>query len=164
MLQCTRISGRCRLGRSRLGNKTVCKEVYCASAQPDELKKIQDKEDRNCLRAVTVFFCPERGATMNESNSSVFTELDDDGLDIEAIFGTSNAGSENPFEAPEPAQEITEEKQKAPAEQQTTETPLPAPEKKLSRTRPRRTRRRASMTSCPSSTTKARRRPSRIPP
>ena len=24
---------------------------------------------------------------MNESNSSVFTELDDDGLDIEAIFG-----------------------------------------------------------------------------
>ena len=34
---------------------------------------------------------------MNESNSSVFTELDDDGLDIEAIFGSSNANSENPF-------------------------------------------------------------------
>ena len=33
--------------------------------------------------------------------------------DIEAIFGSSNANSENPFEASEPAQEITEEKQKA---------------------------------------------------
>lgn len=35
---------------------------------------------------------------MNENNSSVFTELEDDGLDIEAIFGTSSAGSENPFD------------------------------------------------------------------
>ena len=67
---------------------------------------------------------------MNENSSSVFTELDDEGLDIEAIFGNSNAGSENPFEAPEPAQETTEEKQEAPAEQQATETPPPAPEKK----------------------------------
>ena len=73
---------------------------------------------------------------MNESNSSVFTELDDDGLDIEAIFGSGSAGSENPFEAPESAQEITEEKQKAPAEQQTTETPLPAPEKKTEKAEP----------------------------
>ena len=73
---------------------------------------------------------------MNESNSSVFTELDDDGLDIEAIFGSSSAGSENPFEAPESTQEITEEKQKAPAEQQTTETPLPAPEKKTEKAEP----------------------------
>ena len=67
---------------------------------------------------------------MNESNSSVFTELDDDGLDIEAIFGSSNADSENPFEAPEPAQETMEEKQEVPAEQQATETPPDAPEKK----------------------------------
>jgi len=73
---------------------------------------------------------------MNESNSSVFTELDDDGLDIEAIFGSSSAGSENPFEAPEPAQETTEEKQEAPAEQQAAETPLPAQEKKMEKAKP----------------------------
>ena len=73
---------------------------------------------------------------MNESNSSVFTELDDDGLDIEAIFGSNNAGSENPFETPEPAQEITEEKQKAPAEQKSEETPPPAPEKKMEKAEP----------------------------
>ena len=75
---------------------------------------------------------------MNESNSSVFTELDDDGLDIEAIFGSGSAGSENPFEAPEPAQETTEEKQEAPAEQQATETPPPAPGKKESKAKPTR--------------------------
>jgi len=73
---------------------------------------------------------------MNESSSSVFTELDDDGLDIEAIFGSSNAGSENPFEAPEPAQETTEEKQEASAEQQAAETSPPAPEKKTEKVKP----------------------------
>ena len=73
---------------------------------------------------------------MNKSNSSVFTELDDDGLDIEAIFGSSNAESENPFEAPEPAQETTEEKQEAPAEQKSEETPPPVPEKKTEKAKP----------------------------
>ena len=58
---------------------------------------------------------------MNESDS-VFTELEDDGLDIEAIFG-GGASSENPFETPEPAQEPTAEKQEAPAEQKAAETP-----------------------------------------
>ena len=57
---------------------------------------------------------------MNESDS-VFTELEDDGLDIEAIFG-GGASSENPFETPEPAQEPTAEKQEAPAEQKAAET------------------------------------------
>ena len=71
---------------------------------------------------------------MNESDS-VFTELEDDGLDIEAIFG-GGASSENPFETPEPAQEPTAEKQEAPAEQKAAETPPPAPEKKAPRVKP----------------------------
>lgn len=58
-------------------------------------------------------------------NSSIFTELEDDGLDIEAIFGGGTASTENPFETPEPDQ-----KQEAPAAQKAEETPPPAPEKK----------------------------------
>ena len=58
-------------------------------------------------------------------NSSIFTELEDDGLDIEAIFGGGTASAENPFETPEP-----DRKQEASTEQKAEDTPPPAPEKK----------------------------------
>ena len=58
-------------------------------------------------------------------NNSIFTELEDDGLDIEAIFGSGTASTENPFETPEP-----DRKQEASREQKAEDTPPPAPEKK----------------------------------
>ena len=57
---------------------------------------------------------------MNENTSSIFTELDDDGLDIEAIFGNSNTAADNPFETPEPVQKAPD--QETPTEQKPPET------------------------------------------
>lgn len=71
---------------------------------------------------------------MSEPEDTTFTELDDDDLDIDAIFGSGNGGAQNPFVAPEqpspkpetPAPPQPPENRAAPSQTKAAEESAPA--------------------------------------